>query len=111
MSSGDGKSASADHVACGAEDLGPVSGVVRDLATVLHVLRVAEKNRANNLLLNGAFLVTDGGSGESSALTDGMLMTDERIVVRLQLTSNLQQRPWRLGTWCWPSSRDDPSQQ
>jgi len=83
VSSGDDKSASADHVACGTEDLGPISWVVGDLATVLHVLGVAKKNGANNLVLNGALLVTNGGSSESSTLTDGMLMTDKRIVVRL----------------------------
>ena len=42
VSSGNGESTSADHVAGGAEDLGPVSGIVGDLATVLHVLGVAE---------------------------------------------------------------------
>jgi hypothetical protein len=42
VSSSNDKRTSADHVACGAEDLGPVSGVVGNLATVLHVLGVAE---------------------------------------------------------------------
>jgi hypothetical protein len=83
VSSSDGKSARADHVAHGAEDLGPISGVVGDLATVLHVLGVAEKNGANNLILNGALLVTNSGSSESSTLTDWVLITDERTVMRL----------------------------
>lgn len=67
MSRGDDEGASADHVADGAEHLGPVLREARDLAAVLQVSGEAVEDDALDLLLDfgGGLLdtpVDDGGA-------------------------------------------------
>jgi hypothetical protein len=69
VSSSDGQGTSADKIAHSTENLSLVGWVVGDLATVLKVLGVAEKNSADNLVADGGVEVADCSGGKSGTLT------------------------------------------
>lgn len=69
MGSSNNEGASADEIADVAENLGSLSWVVGDAASVLEVLGVSEKDGAGDLVADIGWEVFDGGCGESSTLT------------------------------------------
>src|SRR5688572_18933629 len=69
MRSSNNERASADEIADVAENLGSLSWVVGNAASVLEVLGVAEKDGAGDLVADVGWEVFDGGCGESSTLT------------------------------------------
>ena len=69
MGSSNNERACADEIADVTENLGSLSWVVRDAASVLEVLGISEKDGAGDLVADVGWEVLDSGCGESSTLT------------------------------------------
>lgn len=68
MGSSNNERASADEIADVAEDLGSLSWVVGNAASVLEVLGVAEKDGAGDFVADVGWEIFDGGSCKSGTL-------------------------------------------